>query len=155
METASSTLQILPSTKDEVFSFARKIESELVSGEVNPLDLLRFKKCFDKIFETVKPVLDEYSREEAEKHGKSFVYHGLKIELAENGTQYDYSKCGDPELKRLTEKAEKVNRALKDRQTFLKGIKGSISIADEETGEICTVYPPLKTSTSGLKCSLD
>lgn len=154
METATSTLSILPSTKDEVYNFARKLESELVSGEVNPLELVRFKKAFENLFETIKPTLDEYSREEAEKYGKSFNYKGLKIELAENGTKYDYSKCNDPILPDLLQKLESAKKAVENRQTFLKGIKGHITVVDEETGDVVQVFPPIKSSTSGIKCSL-
>jgi hypothetical protein len=39
-------------------------------------------------------------------------------------------------------------------QNWLKSIKGKTEYIDPETGEVCEVYPPIKTSTTGIKITL-
>ena len=155
METTINTLSILPSTKDEIQNFSIKIISELESGMIKPLDLLKQIKCFEKVIEQTKDTLLKMAREEAEKYGaKSFEYKGVKIELAEVGTKYDYSQCNDFVLAKVSEDLSKLNESKKQRETFLKSLKEPISLVDEESGDITQVLPPIKSSTSSLKVTI-
>ena len=99
----------------------------------------------------------EYVREEVEKHGKVFTSaSGAKIELAETGTKYDFSKCNDFLLPRLNQQSEEIGAKIKDREAFLKAIPTTgVLVIDEETGETVTVYPPAKASTSSYKVTLE
>jgi hypothetical protein len=155
METTINTLSILPSTKDEIQNFSIKIISELENGMIKPLDLLKQIKCFEKVIEQTKDTLYKMAREEAEKYGaKSFEYKGIKIELAEVGTKYDYSQCNDFVLAKVSEELSKLNESKKQRETFLKSLKDPISLVDEESGDIIQVLPPIKSSTSSLKVTI-
>jgi hypothetical protein len=42
----------------------------------------------------------------------------------------------------------------KDRETFLKSLKSKTSILDEETGELIEIFPPYKTSKTGITVTL-
>jgi hypothetical protein len=155
METTINTLSILPSTKDEIQNFSIKIISELESGMIKPLDLLKQIKCFEKVIEQTKDTLLKMAREEAEKYGaKSFEYKGVKIELAEVGTKYDYSQCNDFVLAKVSEDLSKLNESKKQRETFLKSLKEPINLVDEESGDVIQVLPPIKSSTSSLKVTI-
>ena len=95
-------------------------------------------------------------REGIEKYGKSYTdKNGTKLELAETGTSYDYSVCGDNYLTKLNKELEDLTSKIKSRQDFLKTIplSGLLTI-DEETGEAITLYPPTKTSTSSYKVTI-
>lgn len=154
-KTASSTLKILPASKVEVLNFARKLENELNNGQINALDLVVYKKCIDKVFDTIKQTLDPIARAEAEKHGqKVFTFKGIKVELAENGTTYDYTNCKDPELPDLITAVKLATQNLKDRQEFLKSLKTKLEVVDTRTGEVITLFPPVKSSISGIKSEL-
>ena len=153
METITNTLAILPTTKEQVATFAAKLENELQSGSVNPLDIIHVQKCFEKAFEKVKPTLSELARNEAEKYGKSFDYKGAKIELAEVGVKIDYSQCGHLDYNDLCAKIDKLLEQKKNYETMIKTYKepqNLISIG----GEVMTVYPPTKTSTSSIKVTI-
>lgn len=93
-------------------------------------------------------------RDEVERFGKGFATSsGTKIELAEVGTKYDFSLCNDNGLIQLEAELEMIERKLKDRKEFLKTIPLSgmeLLIGDE----IVKVYPPSKTSTSSIKCTI-
>jgi hypothetical protein len=154
METTISTMSIFPSSKDEVAAFSNKMISELESGNANPLDVLRFQKCFEKVFENVKPTLMEMARTEAEKYGaKKFEYKGLKMELAEVGTKYDFSGCNDAELNTLVSAVESINVKIKERQTFLKALTQPTTVVNDD-GEVVTLNPPVKSSTSSIKVTV-
>jgi len=93
-------------------------------------------------------------RDEVAKFGKQVVTsYGTKIELAEVGTKYDYTNCGDLEYNQLMQQMESLETAIKERQTWLKSIPASgmdILIGDE----VCRVYPPSKSSTSSIKTTI-
>lgn len=155
METHSlEKAKSLPKNKEEIKSFAASIARALEEGDINPLELLRNFKAFEKVIESVKPVLDKHAILEAEKfHSKDEIttYAGVKFTLAELGTKYNYENCGDPVWQRLKAAAESASIALKDRETFLKALKDSIEVVDEDSGEICKIHPPLRSSTTGVK----
>jgi hypothetical protein len=94
-------------------------------------------------------------RDEISKWGKCFNSNsGTKIELAETGTKYDYSKCDDPELLFLLQSSESIAEKLKARQEFLKTVPISGIDIVGEGGEVCRVFPPSKTSISSYKVTL-
>jgi hypothetical protein len=97
-----------------------------------------------------------YLRDELTKTGgKLTTPSGAKIEVAEVGTSYDFTNCGDIELTRMEEELKRSEEAVKNRRDFLKTVtvKGMV-VTDTETGETYTVYPPVKTSKSSYKVSL-
>ena len=96
-------------------------------------------------------------RSEVELHGKSFnTKDNTKIELAETGTKYDYSNCNDEEYIRLLAELEKAKEMVKSRENFLKGVPSKgFEVTDTNTGEIVTIYPPVKTSTSSFKVTIN
>jgi len=153
MQTATSTLSILPNNKEQIQLFASKLIDELESGQVNPLDLVKMQKCFEKTFDIIKPKLSELSRSEAEKYGKSFEYKGIKIELAEVGTKYDFSKCGHTDYDLLCAEIAELSEKKKTMEAMLKSFKEPQNLIDSN-GEAITVYPPSKTSTSSIKVTV-
>lgn len=124
----------------------------------NPLEVaeaLAAMETFIKEVRTDKRFTD-YVREEAAKTPKVFISNsGAKIELAEVGTHYDFTNCGDLEREGLRLQKEGIELQLKQREEFLKQIPLSgLIITDEQTGETVTVYPPTKISTSSYKVTL-
>lgn len=153
METATSTLSILPSSKEQIQLFASKLIDELENGQVNPLDLVKAQKCIEKTFELIKPKLSEASRLEAEKYGKSFEYKGIKIELAEVGTKYDFSKCGHIDYDNLLNEIAELTEKKKALETMIKSLREPQEMISKD-GEVMTIYPPSKTSTSSIKATV-
>ena len=91
----------------------------------------------------------------AEKYPEnSFEFSGATIQKAELGTRYDFSVCNDHVHKCLTEISKQNSEQLKDREDFLKSLKGQMTILDEGTGEVIKIMPPLKKSTTGLKVTI-
>lgn len=148
METATSQLSRLPANKSEIITFSYKLSEEINSGRVNPLDLLRYKKAIETVFENIKDTLREAAVTEGSKYGKEFNHAGANFALGEFGTKYAYDKCNDPVWNSL-------KAAMKEREAWLRGLKEPEQWVDEESGEEFTVTPPLKTSVTSLSCKIE
>lgn len=96
----------------------------------------------------------ESVKDEISKYGKSYLSStGTKIELAEVGVKYDYSKCGDVTLLKLMNEVEKLEEMIKERKEFLKNIPLSgLEVIFED--EVIRVYPPSKSSTTSFKTTI-
>ena len=151
MDSAVSTLRNLPETKQQIDVFASQLEHALNNGQIVPTDLLRFQKAFEKVFEKIKPTLIDNTINEISQYEKNAVIKGSEFSIVEAGTKYDFSVCNDLEYKALEFTLEKAKEALKQRETFLKAIKEPLQVIDETSGEVFTIYPPKKTSTTTVK----
>jgi hypothetical protein len=151
METAISTLSQLPETKQQIETFAYSLEQGLINGQIIASDLLRFQKAMEKVFEKIKPTLIENALNEISKFEKNAVIKGSEFSIVEAGVKYDYSECNDIEYNSLTIQIEALKSTLKERETFLKAIKAPMQMIDATSGEVYTIYPPKKTSSTTLK----
>lgn len=97
-----------------------------------------------------------YVREEISKHKGGYISKsGAKIELAETGVDYDFSKCNDNILIDFEEKLLYAKDRVDNRKRFLKTIPLSgLEVVDKDGGEVMTIYPPTKISTSSFKITL-
>lgn len=151
--TVTEVLTLLPESKDQVESFATILNSCIDNGEISALRVALIKKAFDEVFDRL-PSLKELALAEAEKYGeKKFSYHGAKIEIRELGVKFDFANCGDIIHSRLSEKLHEAETASKERESMLKTLTGSIILTDEDSGEMYTVYPPTRKSTTGIAIS--
>jgi hypothetical protein len=91
---------------------------------------------------------------EAEKYGKSFEFKNARIEVKELGSKWHFDKSNDSKYFSIKSNIEKLDIERKDRETFLKSLKQKTSILDEETGELIEVFPPYKTSKTGITVTL-
>lgn len=147
----TNELSIAPLTKEGVQLAVNQIINDLNSGTISPLLLKTRIKYLENIFDGVKERLDELALDEAQTYGeKSFAYQGLKVEVCEVATKYDFSNCGDPEYKEFTEEKAIIERNIKARETFLKALSGEHTTVTDG-GEVITLYPPVKSSKTGLK----
>jgi hypothetical protein len=142
-------------TKSEIKKQAEiAVNSILETGEIIPaVDLVSKLELFIKEIKADPRYID-YARDEVAKHGKAVVTaSGTKIELAEVGTKYDYSQCGDPEIDELNEKINQLKVLLEARQDFLKKLPPS-GIELRRGDELIWIMPPSKSSTSSIKTTI-
>lgn len=142
-------------TKSEVGKFASMtVQSILEDGNVvRVAENLAAMELFIKEVKA-RPEYIDYLRDEISKYGKSLTLPtGTKLELAEVGVKYDYSRCKDPILSELTVKAEAIDSEIKARQEFLKSLPlPGIELAHDD--ELVHIYPPSRLSTSSVKTTL-
>lgn len=142
-------------SKADITKTASDLLQQLDNGEISALALLQKFKAVSKIEEAIKSKLTEIAVLEASAYpkGECKVY-GAEFKTTEAGTSYDYSLCGDTEWTELQAELADIKERVKDRETFLKAIKGSETCVDKSTAEIVTLYPPVKRSTTIVQCSI-
>lgn len=127
----------------------------VAEGDKDPVDLFTLSAkglaYFKAINDNVKPYV--YAQNLAQK-GSSYTKNGVELSPAELGVKYDYSKTNDPELAELNAKFDEAKKNKEARESFLKGIKDRLEIVNTDTGEVATVYPPIKTGMMGYKATI-
>lgn len=154
MNLSVTNLSLFETSKVERQSFTEAIVNNLMEGLADPLKVHLQVKCMEDIIKqiTSNPVYRDLLVNEASRYGKNFEHHNAKFEIKETGVKYDYESCGDPILKDLEDELAILESKIKERQSFLKSIKGTIEILIGD--ELVTLYPPVKTSTTSVTINL-
>jgi hypothetical protein len=143
-------------TKKDISSIAKQVvNDQLNTGNIlNTADVMARLEFFIKEIKS-NPDYVDYVTSELSKHQKSYnTSAGSKIEMAELGTKYDYSVCGDSQWNLFNSKVEEYTKLRKEREEFLKVIpyEGIDVLSDE--GELIHLNKPNKTSTTGYKVTI-
>lgn len=137
-------------SKKEVKKLAEKeANTYLETGKDVMPDYVRAKRIIDYLTEWTKNVKDTVvnERESFAKTEELRIY-GATVTVMEAGARYDFSVCQDTKWDELNNRIEALKKELKQRENYLKGISGSETVVDEETGDINKLFPPKKTSTT-------
>jgi len=166
--TTTNILSLFQTTKSERNSFVQDVVERMRNEEVEPLKVHLQIKAMEEIITSLTSTDEKKNKnfalaidyktmllDAAEKNGKKFTLHNAEFSIKEVGTVYDWSKCEDPELVELLASQEALKEKIKAKQDFLKNVPVSgLSILVEATGEMVTVYPPSKSSTTSVAVSL-
>lgn len=128
-----------------------EILADLVkNGEVNPLDMATRLKYIMAVCEQTLSQIQSDCVAEAEKFSKQekIIVNNARVQVAETGVKYDYESTGDQEWKHFNRSEKEMAEGRKKRETFLKSLETELTIADTFTGEIHTIKPPAKKSSS-------
>ena len=158
------SIPILSKTNATTFyQIAKERIFETGSGLFEMLETLKFcadvyKQITGDSTSKIEPdqVMISYIREQIKLNSDKDNFttpRGVKFTIAETGTSYDFTNCGDPVLVELEEAAKIAADNVKARKEFLKAcdVKG---IELRNGDELITIYPPTKTSKSSFKVSL-
>lgn len=151
----TSLLHLNPSSAQQIEFFSSSIINEVKNGNESPLRVLIQLRAMERASKQILDGIKENILTEAAKYpGQYWEMWGNKLEKAELGVKYDYSTCGDTIYERLQTDFETIKARLDARCEFLRGLKEPMTIVDELTGEVVTIRPPQKTSTSGIKVTI-
>lgn len=137
-------------TKDVISNYAMDIIKSIEEGNINAVDTALQVKFMEDLIVAMKEKLRGLVLDELEKYAKGeiIVRHNGNFTVKEAGTKYDYHNCKDPEYDQLTQQINELSEQRKDREKFLKTLQKPIDMIDKETGEIITINPAIKTSTT-------
>lgn len=141
-------------SKSKQSDFAQNLINSVVGGEVDPIAAFcQLKGLYDSLGLFLKSEEVKMAVESAkEKWGTAPAeFQGAKLTITESGVKYDYSVCGDSRWNELTKKKAEIDAEIKEREIFLRGIKGSETIIDEETGVVEKISAPVRTASSCVK----
>lgn len=160
-------------TEPSAAAVANQLYNRVLEGQTTALETYEAVSFMSKVAEQLKGCADELGknkfvdliREEitANAEGDQKVVttkFGSKYSLAETGTKYDYSKCGDVLYNYYAKEAARIDKLIKEREKFLKSLTAPIKVSypDPETGEMhedVELIPPTKTSTSSFKLEIN
>lgn len=154
---------IIDSSKADRAEMVESVLKGMESGEVDPLKVHLQLKNTENIIDRLTNRKDHpetanryqsYLQDAAAKHPKTFELHNGKFTTKEAGTRYDFATCGDPIWNDLNAQMEALKAKMKEREELLKKapVGGMQLLCDG--GEVVTVFPPVKTSTTTLQVSL-
>jgi hypothetical protein len=150
METALSTINLLPSNKEQVKTFAAMLKNEILANDKDPLPILVQLKFIEKVIGDILKdeeidyhFLKEFLLYEKEKE---VIVNGAKLQQQETGVKYTYADSGDPVWNDLSKQIDELTEKRKERETFLKAIPYDAGIVDSDTGVFIT-RPPKTSKT--------
>ena len=138
----------------------KTISNNMVADILNNGHIIESADTLNKMETLIKEIKSnpdwiDYLREQVAMNGASVITSsGTKLELAEVGIKYDFSKCGDEMLNDLLAEQERIDELVKERQTFLKTIPVSGIDVVTISGELVKLYPPSRSSTSSIKTTI-
>lgn len=151
-------------TRAEREQYVSGVIQKMEDGNIDPLKVHIQVKATEQLIKMLTDKKDNPATAErygklvlaaAELHGKKFELHNATFQIKEAGATYDYSQCNDPEIKALQALEKSVKADLKIREDFLKTVPAKgLEVLDKETGELITIYPPAKKSTTTLQTTL-
>jgi len=146
-----------------------EIIAAIQAGEINPLEVFTLLKRMTKLTDTVFDNKDikELVLKEAQKHlpkGGKTIVNNVSLEIIPTYTSYDYKVCNHAEYNELVKIMTTVQARMKEIEKELVKIPkdGEVVVtimelprlAFDNVGEECTVYPPYKHQTMGVKTSI-
>jgi len=143
-------------TKESIQDAIEYLKTALDNGDLNPEELAIRVKWMEEYIKEAKEAIRPHVLDCIGKYtkGEDITRYGSRIEPMEAGTRYDYSGCGDVVWDALQLAKKGHDDLIKQREKFLQSIKGQQTLVDDSTGEVYTVFPPKKTSTSTYKVTL-
>ena len=134
---------------------SNKTELENLAGllfeksEGYEMELYIFAKKLEFLSKAIQEISNETALNEADKLKGSILY-GSEINVRETGVKYDFQKCGYAPYNSIISRKKELESEMKTMEGLLKAINKPTEIADEATGDIMTVKPPLRTSGTSI-----
>ena len=136
-------------TKEAIKEQSIALLKDMDEGHITPLQLAAQLKFVEDIITNVKEELRQRVIAEQSKYGKErMTFKGATFDIKEAGVKYDYSHCEDDIWNDLDKQIQALTELRKEREAFLKTLKERFTYVDESTGEIVTLYPAQKKSTT-------
>ena len=141
-------------SKETIKETSLALLNDIDEGHMHPLQVAAQFKFIEEVITNVKEELRQRVVAEQDKYGKEkMTYHGATFDIKEAGVKYDYSQCDDMIWNDLKQRIDFLNEQIKEREAFLKTFKEKFTYIDEMTGEIVTLYPPQRKSTTTYQVS--
>lgn len=146
---------ILLSNPTSVAEMVANAKEVVLSGNIDPLTAyINIQKMAKAIEEYGKDKdIRRVTLEALELYGKKTVTKGdAKLEISEVGTRYDFNVTNDSKIAELYALKKALDADIKEREAYLKALPSSgVQVIDPDTGEVATIYPPNKTSTTWIR----
>jgi len=154
--TTQGILSLFQTTKAERSTFIADVMERIENGTADAIKVHLQLKAMEEIVKTLT-TNESYKThliDAAEKNGKKFVAFNAEFSIKEMGQRYDFTYCGDNELLEFYTQQDKLKYLIKEREDFLKKVPVSGMQKVTDNGEVITLFPPSKTSTTTVAVTL-
>jgi hypothetical protein len=135
--------------KSEIERVANEMVQGIIDGNVQTEKALLTIRAIRMAMESAEDKIKDQVIDELHRRGKEgFDVYGAKVNLKELGVKYDYTNCLDPIWNDLDAELKRVSDLKKEREAFLKSITKAMTYVDDSTGEVVTIQPPIRQSTT-------
>jgi hypothetical protein len=135
--------------KSEIERVATEMVQGIVDGNLQTEKALLTIRAVRMAMESAEDKIKDQVIDELHRRGKEgFDMYGAKVNLKELGVKYDYTNCIDSEWQSLDAEIKRLTELKKERENFLKSLTKTMTIVDENTGEVMQVHPPIRQSTT-------
>jgi hypothetical protein len=144
-------------SKTEAEKMATVTINQINGGIISATEAVAECTYMEAVIEQVKKAAKDAAVNEIIKSGTT-VCKGVKLEVIEAGTKYDYS--GDQYWQALSERINSLSELRKEHEALLKLAPDALSgkppleFTNPETGEIYTLRKAVKSSTTTIKATL-
>ena len=149
METALSTISILPSNKEELVVFGRMLKDEIIADDKETLPILGKLKIIEKLVKDIledKDVKERFKTDRLRYSEKEIVkLNGIDFNLREVGIKYDYNASGDVKWMDLDKQIKELTDVRKEREKLLQNLPLE-GLVDPDNGNFIT-RPPKSSET--------
>lgn len=137
-------------TQLEIDRIGRMLIQQVEDGNISASKAVTILKALAESIDIALSALKENALDELSRYPQrqAIIINGAEFTIKEAGVKYDYAGCGDTLMLDMMQQKEELDAKIKDRQKFLRSIKGTEMIVDTRTGELCEIKPPAKTSTT-------
>lgn len=146
---------VLLSNPTSVAEMVANAKEVVLSGDIDPITAFVNIQKMAKAIETYSKDKDirRVTLDALQLYGQKSVTKGdATLEITETGTRYDYSTTGDARIAELYELKKALDADIKEREQYLKSLPSSgVQVVDPDSGEVATLYPPVKTSTTWIR----
>lgn len=143
--------KLLTFDKADIFEVVSGVIERVNDGWVDPLDALIYAKKGELLF---KEVISGIKAKVEIPTEKGYTKYNAQLTEKMTGVKYDYSACGDTEWNELQSQIEALTEKRKERETFLKSIKKETTIVNDDTGEVETLQPAVKSGSLSISLTL-
>lgn len=142
------------SGKSHVNALIESLTFNVSEGITNPLEFrVKAKMLIEALEQSIKLTNDDAMTEHM-KHGKRAEMFGAVVDSVETGVRYNYDETGDRVWQQLDELVKEYTEKKKNREMFLRSLNQPMHFVDDITGEMYTINPPIKTSSTTLKITM-
>jgi len=150
-QSITSLIEPVTLSKESARAASEKIADMIFNGDANPLNLSSRIAWMISVLENAKELIRDEAVRELEKHGGTVTMNNAEITKVEAGVKYKYDSCGDYEWEANDSLIHSATEARKKREAFLRSLQKPMTHVNEDTGEIETINPPVRTSTTTVK----
>lgn len=140
-------------TKGSMEGNAETIADLVKSGNYNALDVATKLQWMIATLEQARKMIQQDCVSEIEKHNGKATINGAEVIKKETGVKYLFDGCDDAKWKHYDNAEEVASEFKKEREKFLKTLTAPLTVVDEQTGEVSTINPPLRSSTTNIQVS--